>query len=267
MSAPRKSKPHRAERAIASGGSNAPHDDRTARPDALAWLPCVWMSAGLLAYKLCDREYECERCPLDAALGGAHSAASEQATIRGRLSHLDVRADRRYSRSHGWVQDVGGARVRCGVDALAGRLLDRVSTVVLPAVGSELQQGEPACWLVDESEPIAFLAPVSGTVVRTNERARGSPACVPASPYKDGWLFELDTAQSPARDDGLIDASEMRRRTADDLRRLRRHLARQGHHADAKVGPTLPDGGRRLAAPRELLGTARYHGLVRRLLR
>ena len=22
-------------------------------------LPCVWMTAGLLAYRLCDRSYEC----------------------------------------------------------------------------------------------------------------------------------------------------------------------------------------------------------------
>jgi hypothetical protein len=31
-------------------------------------LPCVWMAAGLLAYKLCDRGFDCESCPLDCAL-------------------------------------------------------------------------------------------------------------------------------------------------------------------------------------------------------
>jgi hypothetical protein len=34
-------------------------------PDA---LPCVWMSAGLVAFKLCDREGECEGCPFDRAM-------------------------------------------------------------------------------------------------------------------------------------------------------------------------------------------------------
>ena len=29
--------------------------------------PCVWMSAGLISYKLCDRGFDCENCPLDAA--------------------------------------------------------------------------------------------------------------------------------------------------------------------------------------------------------
>jgi len=31
-------------------------------------LPCVWMSAGLVAFKLCDREGECESCPFDQAM-------------------------------------------------------------------------------------------------------------------------------------------------------------------------------------------------------
>ena len=37
------------------------------RPGA---LPCVWMSAGVINYRLCDREYECESCPLDTAIRG-----------------------------------------------------------------------------------------------------------------------------------------------------------------------------------------------------
>jgi hypothetical protein len=31
-------------------------------------LKCVWMLAGVVDYKLCDRQYDCEHCPLDSAL-------------------------------------------------------------------------------------------------------------------------------------------------------------------------------------------------------
>jgi hypothetical protein len=33
-------------------------------------LPCVWMSAGLVAFKLCDLAGECEGCPFDRAMRG-----------------------------------------------------------------------------------------------------------------------------------------------------------------------------------------------------
>jgi hypothetical protein len=29
---------------------------------------CVWMAAGVLRFWLCDRGFDCDRCPLDAAL-------------------------------------------------------------------------------------------------------------------------------------------------------------------------------------------------------
>lgn len=33
-------------------------------------LKCVWMVAGVLSYRLCNRAYECESCLLDKALQG-----------------------------------------------------------------------------------------------------------------------------------------------------------------------------------------------------
>lgn len=37
---------------------------------------CVWMDAGVLTFKLCDRDFDCEHCPLDAALHGTSPAPS-----------------------------------------------------------------------------------------------------------------------------------------------------------------------------------------------
>ncbi len=36
---------------------------------------CVWMDAGVVNYKLCDRGFDCDRCPLDQAL---HRRPSER---------------------------------------------------------------------------------------------------------------------------------------------------------------------------------------------
>jgi hypothetical protein len=37
---------------------------------------CVWMDAGVVNYKLCDRGFDCDRCPLDQALHGRPSERS-----------------------------------------------------------------------------------------------------------------------------------------------------------------------------------------------
>jgi hypothetical protein len=68
-------------------------------------LPCVWMSAGLVAFKLCDREGECEGCPFDRAMQGARrpeppvsslDIPSFHAGLKG--GHLPARAGRQPSR-------------------------------------------------------------------------------------------------------------------------------------------------------------------------
>lgn len=32
---------------------------------------CIWMDAGVLTFKLCDRDFDCAHCPLNAALKGS----------------------------------------------------------------------------------------------------------------------------------------------------------------------------------------------------
>jgi glycine cleavage system H protein len=273
MSAPRASKPRPDDRRNAGEAQAAAPGAGAGRPGAFAraevdlpegCLPCVWMSAGLVAYKLCEREYECDGCPLDAALGGPHPWAELRGAGRARF---DVRGDRRYSRSHVWVRALGRTRVRCGVDAFAGRLLDQVSAVVLPAVGTLMRRGEPACWLVDDGEPIAIASPLDGTVVRANDDARREPARVASQPYDDGWLFDLEVAAADAPDAQLLDVRAARLDTARDLRSLRRHVAHRARAAQRRVGPTLRDGGVPIARPRGFLGRDAYHRLVQHFLR
>jgi hypothetical protein len=43
------------------------------RRTAASPTQCVWMQAGVVGYKLCDREFDCDRCPFDAALRGETS--------------------------------------------------------------------------------------------------------------------------------------------------------------------------------------------------
>jgi len=43
---------------------------------------CVWMDAGVVNYKLCDRAFDCDRCPLDLALHRRPSERSAQVTSK-----------------------------------------------------------------------------------------------------------------------------------------------------------------------------------------
>ena len=56
-------------------------------PGFYSWMPpeelkCVWMTAGVLTYKLCNRGFDCERCLLHQAL-----SADDPAAVKSGLVH------------------------------------------------------------------------------------------------------------------------------------------------------------------------------------
>jgi glycine cleavage system H lipoate-binding protein len=223
-------------------------------------LPCVWMTAGLVAYKLCDLQYNCEICAFDAALSG-HSRPVDTASSAAQSARWEFSPDRQYHVSHGWVQIIDEARVRYGIDVFAVRLLERVTAVVLPAVRSSLQRGLPACWVMEPGNVVPLAAPVSGTVRRVNEEVQKDPTLVTRSPYKQGWLLELlQEDEGEYCPSGLLSAEEMQRQATLQLD----HMRQLCH--DTRVGPTLANGGELVENFRHLLGPQRYHDIVLELL-
>ena len=45
-----------------------PHDPTPQAAHPQHFDKCVWMESGVVSYKLCDFEYNCEACPFDQAL-------------------------------------------------------------------------------------------------------------------------------------------------------------------------------------------------------
>lgn len=259
-------------------------------------LPCIWMTAGLVSYRLCDREYDCDRCPLDSALRGPGSTADGQAPPaaggggagKPARHRGDFPADRRYGAGHTWLRPAGdGApgRFRVGLDGLAAALLEAPRAVRCAAAGRRLVPGETACELELAGGVLALGLPIAGEVVAVNAACRRDPSLLVADPYGDGWLLEIAAAaagadslpgRAPATTSPadaaapaprLFPAAEARRRAGHDLRRFRRRVALDLLAADDGVGATLPDGGEPLLDLRALLGARRHLELVRELVR
>ena len=225
-------------------------------------LPCVWMTAGLISYKLCTREYDCENCPLDAALqGGDEEVTGAKQDGPTETQGWEFRPDRSYHPLHSWAMVVEGNRVRWGLDVFAARMLNHVSSVVLPALHTRLQRGQRGCWLMDESEMVPVCAPVSGTVLSINPSVQMDPALINASPYDQGWLVEVQCPGDLEELAGLLPAADLREKTAKQLRQLHRSASRELAKG-ASLGPTLADGGEQLADLRRILGASRYHRLI-----
>jgi glycine cleavage system H protein len=226
------------------------------------------MTAGQVFYKLCDREYDCDNCPLDAALKGVDIETPIAHARGAQPARWEFRDDRRYHPSHGWVKETetpDQREIRYGVDVFAGRLLSDATAVVLPPVSSRVSAGRPACWVMDKIELIPLPSPVSGTVVNANSDVQRDPALISTSPYDDGWLLDVSCSSAPNNLEGLVSAAEMQDETMLQLRQFHQK-GLEDLLGDPEVGQTLADGGEPLTDLRRILGADRYHRLIREFL-
>jgi glycine cleavage system H protein len=229
---------------------------------------CVWMTAGILSYQLCEREFECERCPLDLAMrmhfsrGEAAGTNAETVRVRSGLA-----GDRCYSRSHCWIQRggvVGTATAlhRVGLEPGLAAALLMPRTVVPPTAGETLRRGQAHLWIVTEGGTFALPSPLEGMVRTVNPRLAERPSTVTQSPMEAGWLYEVEVDDDAPSLAGLLDAPAAETRYAEDHRRFQAGLAKLLGEASAGVGSTLPDGGEPLEDVAQMLGPARYFDLL-----
>ncbi|HEX6203117.1 MAG TPA: glycine cleavage system protein H, partial [Thermoanaerobaculia bacterium] len=178
-------------------------------------LPCIWMTAGLVSYRLCDREHDCDRCPFDAALRGVEpepAAAAPPGRDRGPAAagRGAFPEDRRYGDGHTWVQPAGDAaagRFRLGLDGFAASLLAPPRALRCRAPGRRLAAGEAFCELDMAGGELTLGAPLAGEVAVANAACSADPTLPLASPYGDGWLVELTAAPGAEGGEGLRTAA------------------------------------------------------------
>jgi len=247
------------------------------------------MTAGLVTYRLCDRDFDCEHCPLDAALRGRSTASF--GSLRGQPAGAErytpcFPADRRYTAGHLWLDDgspLPPGVVRVGVDALAASLVTECRGLRTLPGGSSVAAGQTCCELDLGCGLVPLSAPIGGRVMAGNPTLEDSPELLGARPYDEGWLLELEPRpESPApftgsnRPDGLIDAAAAEEQARLDLRRFRRRVALHlltrdprelaSPEGSSPVGPTLADGGVSLTDVRQMLGARRWLAVLRELI-
>jgi glycine cleavage system H lipoate-binding protein len=250
-------------------------------PDRMpAQLPCVWVSAGVLNYRLCDREYECENCPLYLALrGGADmvvgrsaadvlptDAARDEDPVGPYLAALGagcaLHLGRTYSADGLWLENEPGGALRIGLDDFTLRLLQPVDDVVLPRVGVWLAHQAPCAWVDRGRMAITLRCPVSGEVLEVQPR----PVLIPPRSGEGAgprWWFRLNPHEPVAAAAGLYHNEALLNWFLGRLRAVRDHLSAAMTTSRAGVaGPTLADGGIPTQDLEVVIGRERFEALV-----
>lgn len=227
---------------------------------------CVWMTAGILSYQLCDREFECDSCPLDAAIRN-HLPKKRDESVNPKVSFTDqqgLRDDRLYSRNHCWARRISDNLVQVGIEPGLSAALLAPKAIVFPSAGQRVDCGQTCLWIVMEGGTLPVESPLNGIVRNTNPLLANQPHLLSRQPFDKGWLLELEAEASSVAEPGLMSWEQANSKYAEDRDKFLAYLENATSASHHSVGITLADGGQRLQNIADMLGSTKYFTLLKR---
>jgi glycine cleavage system H lipoate-binding protein len=233
-------------------------------------VKCVWMLAGVVDYKLCDRDYDCDRCPFDQAFrDDAHAArsAQRQPMQNGLPAINDVEGYEVapmlfYHPAHVWARIEDKGSVRIGLDDFGQKLAGRIYSVDLPEKGSRVESGH-SCWRINHhAGETALASPVAGTIQFTNANISQHPSLINSDPYGDGWAVVVEPTRLGDCLKQLYYGRKVELWYQCDIGRLYQAMSDLLLKSIPSVGATMQDGGSRVGDFKSLLTADQMRRLI-----
>ena len=252
---------------------------------------CIWMNAGVISYKLCKYQYECENCLFDIAMrtdelkpsipswtsrtrvptqteGGKtleHRGAGWRMVedLLAPFQHCVLHENLYYHFGHTWVNSDTLEGVKIGLDDFAMKVLPQTSVVLTCAPQSRIVAGRPCCWVVKDNCALSILAPLNGVILSVNSRVSEQPDLLYQDPYGEGWLITIkpDALQDDLKN--LMFGETVFWWYQQDMAKLRHYFMSIFEKNRAIVGETLCDGGERHTNLYDAVGSKMYFEMIR----
>ena len=116
-----------------------------------------------------------------------------------------IPADLRYAKSHEWVKIEADGTAVVGITDYAQDSLGDITYVQAPKVGESLAVGDTFGVVESVKAASDLYAPIAGEVIAVNEALDATPEQVNQSPYGDGWIMKVRTAEGATAH--LLDAA------------------------------------------------------------
>ena len=119
----------------------------------------------------------------------------------------EIREDLKYTKDHEWIKIKGDIAV-IGITDHAQEELTDIVFVELPEIDKNVNIGDELCVVESVKSVSEIYAPLSGTVVKINDKLEDSPEIINESPYDEGWIVEMEIGSEDDLD-LLMDSNEI----------------------------------------------------------
>jgi glycine cleavage system H protein len=116
-----------------------------------------------------------------------------------------------YTKDHEWAQRKADGNVLIGITDYAAKMLHDIVYVTLPKAGEDLSRGSVLGQVESVKTVSDIYAPLSGKVLKSNDRLAKEPEIVSSSPYHNGWMVEVEASNFENESRELLNGEEYRK--------------------------------------------------------
>jgi glycine cleavage system H protein len=225
---------------------------------------CIWMTAGVISFKLCPFNYDCENCDLDEAMrsqvkpGGARSGVprrrpqapsppeergeSKKSLLFFTFSVGEIEKALYLHPSHLWARRAGDNKWRLGIDQLLAYVLPPPTGVELYGLDENIAQNQGFGKIHARAGTVLLTAPFSGRLIQENSTLVQHPEVVQQDPYGKGWLAMMEGGQDPGELEEFHTGLAGKKFLEEEAQHLKFLLKHKGVQVD-HIGDTMRDGG------------------------
>ncbi|UCH10093.1 MAG: glycine cleavage system protein H [Fidelibacterota bacterium] len=164
--------------------------------------------------------------------------------VKAGITHTDFRLpkDAYFHPGHTWAMLQSSDFVWVGMDDFIQNLVDPISEVVPPDVGTEVVQGDPLASIKVDSMELSVAAPVSGKILGVNQKIMSSLPALKTDAITKQWIVNLKPTNLEKDLARLSVTGKAKEWLSREIERLKEFLETQALRPQL-VGLTLQDGG------------------------
>jgi glycine cleavage system H protein len=241
---------------------------------------CIWMTAGVISFKLCPYDFDCEHCDFDKAMRTHIGSQKIKARVKKQRSNTEVRSKKNpplrpdskrsflfftfsaneldkgfyLHPAHLWARQMEDGNWKVGIDNLLAYILPPPAKFEFYDLSSEVFQDQTLGKIITEGGPVFLTAPLSGKLIQTNPKLAQHPELVLNDPYGQGWLAILNWSRNHKELEKLHAQGAGRRFLEEEAQHLKFLLKHKGIKVD-QIGDTLRDGGADIKQLHQVLPT------------
>jgi glycine cleavage system H lipoate-binding protein len=247
-------------------------------------LKCIWMLAGIINYKLCNRNFQCERCDFDKVMHGLlpnnnidtrynknsidieyddDLSISQQINqyLYTIFSSCKIYLDRFYHQSHFWYKLESDNVVRVGINNLIIKILEPIQNIILPKIGEFYYQDQLTARIIRQEKTLPLCSPIKGKIVEINDRILLND--FQQASAEDDYSFKMEAKEVEGKLHQLCGNISGLKYFAASVNLVRKYLKMTFNQPPPSgLGITIADGGRTEMCLEKVIGAKNFQNLL-----